>query len=401
MIFKYSAIDQAGSARQGTIEAVNVDVAISSLQKRGLVISNIAPEMQTTGLFSNLTIFSGVSNRDIVILSRQMATMFDAQVSALKVFRMLAGEATNVNLGIILNEVADDIQSGSPISLAMSKHPKIFSSFYTNMVKSGEESGKLDQVFIFLADYLDRSYEVTSKVKNAMIYPAFVAFTFITVMALMFTMVIPKISGILKESGQAIPIYTQIILWLSQFFVDYGVILLVLAVVGGGFFWRFSKTDTGKLSIDSAKISMPVIKNLYKKLYLSRIADNMNTLLISGIPMVRALELTADVVDNKVYERILRKANEDVKGGQPVSEAFGVREEIPGIFVQMMKVGEETGQLGKILKTLSNFYQREVMNAVDTMVGLIEPIMIVLLGLGVGILLAAVLMPIYNISAGM
>ena len=269
------------------------------------------------------------------------------------------------------------------------------------MVKSGEESGKLEQTFLFLADYLDRSYEVTSKVKNALIYPAFVGFTFFTVMILMFTMVIPKIAGILKDSGQSIPFYTQVVLWISNFVVDYGIFLLILFVIGGFFFWRFSRTEAGKISVDNTKISIPYLQILYRKLYLSRIADNMNTLLLSGIPMVRALELTADVVDNKVYENILRKANEDVKSGMPVSQALDHKKEIPGIFVQMIRVGEETGQVGKILKTMSSFYQREVINAVDTMVGLIEPVMIVGLGLGVGILLAAVLVPIYNISAGM
>ncbi len=401
MIFKYKAIEQAGAQRQGTIDAVSVDVAVSSLQKRGLTISEIIPEDEKKGLFSNITLFNGVSNRDVVILSRQMATMFDAQVSALKVFRMLAGESPSQQLGATLNEVADDVQAGSPISIAMAKHPKIFSSFYVNMVKSGEESGKLEQTFLFLADYLDRTYEVSSKVKNALIYPAFVAFTFLTVMILMFTMVIPKIAGILKDSGQEIPFYTKVVLGISNFVVDYGIFLLIILIIGGFFFWRFSRTEAGKLSVDNAKISVPYFKTLYTKLYLSRISDNMNTLLLSGIPMVRALELTADVVDNKVYENILRKANEDVKGGQPVSEALGGKKEMPGIFVQMIKVGEETGQLGKILKTMSNFYQREVINAVDTMVGLIEPVMIVSLGLAVGILLAAVLVPIYNISSGM
>jgi type IV pilus assembly protein PilC len=401
MIFTYKAIDQTGASKQGTIEAINVDVAISSLQKRGLIISDIKSEGGEKSIFTNFTFTRSVSNKDVVILSRQMATMFDAQVSALKVFRMLAGESSNPQLSAALNEVADDIQAGSPISVAMNKHPKIFSSFYVNMVKSGEESGKLEQTFMFLADYLDRTYEVTSKVKNALIYPAFVAFTFLTVMVLMFTMVIPKIAGILKDSGQEIPIYTQVVLWISNIIVDYGVFILVAAVIGGFFFYRFSRTEAGKTSIDSTKITIPYVKLLYRKLYLSRIADNMNTLLLSGIPMVRVLELTADVVDNKVYEGILRKANEEVKGGAPVSEALSRKDEIPGIFVQMMRVGEETGQLGKILKTMSSFYQREVMNAVDTMVGLIEPVMIVMLGLGVGILLAAVLVPIYNISAGM
>jgi type IV pilus assembly protein PilC len=205
----------------------------------------------------------------------------------------------------------------------------------------------------------------------------------------------------LKESGQAVPIYTKIVLGISDFFVSYGIILLIALIVGGFFLWRYLKTEGGKLAFDDMKITTPYIKNLYSKLYLSRIADNMNTMLVSGIPMVRGLDLTASVVDNLVYKQILEKTVEDVKGGSSVSNALEKHEQIPGIFVQMVKIGEETGQLGNILKTLANFYRREVTNSIDSIVSLIEPAMIVLLGLGVSFLLASVLVPIYSISSGM
>ena len=177
--------------------------------------------------------------------------------------------------------------------------------------------------------------------------------------------------------------------------------MLFRSIIGGFFLWRYLETESGKLALDDLKIKTPLIKNLYSKLYLSRIADNMNTMLISGIPMVRGLDLTASVVDNLVYRNILNQTVEDVKGGSSVSSALEKHEEIPGIFVQMVKIGEETGQLGNILKTLANFYRREVTNSIDSIVSLIEPAMIVLLGLGVAFLLASVLVPIYSISAGM
>jgi type IV pilus assembly protein PilC len=269
------------------------------------------------------------------------------------------------------------------------------------MVKAGEESGKLDQTFMYLADYLDRTYEVTSKVKTALIYPAFVIFTFVTVMILMLVVVIPKISTILTESGQEIPIYTKIVLGISNFFTDYGLFLLVALIIGGFFLWRYFKTKAGRLAYDNMKLTTPFIKNLYSKLYLSRIADNMNTMLVSGIPMVRGLDLTASVVDNLVYKNLLEETVEDVRGGSSVSSALEKHDEVPGIFVQMVRIGEETGQLGSILKTLASFYQREVTNSIDSLVSLIEPAMIILLGFGVSFLIASVLVPIYGISAGM
>ncbi|MCR4334267.1 MAG: type II secretion system F family protein [Patescibacteria group bacterium] len=400
MLFNYKAIDQDGGEKQGSIDAINLDVAIASLQRRGFVISSIKGD-EEGGIFKrNLSFFDRVSNKDVVILSRQMATLFEAQVSALRVFRLLSAETENAFLRKTLEEVSSDLQGGSSISNALAKHPKVFSEFYINMVKSGEESGRLDETFLYLADYLDRTYEVSSKARNALIYPAFVVFTFITVMVLMLTLVIPKISGILKESGQTIPIYTEVILGISDFFVNYGLILAAIVVIGSFFLWRFIQTDAGRLSLDRFKISIPFVSVLYKKLYLARISDNMNTMLLSGIPMIRVLELTSSVIDNQVYKNILENALELVKGGSSVSEALSRNNEIPGIMIQMMKIGEETGELGNILKTLAKFYTREVNNAVDTLVDLIEPVMIVMLGLGVGFLLAAVLIPIYNISAG-
>ncbi len=401
MLFNYRAIEKNGEQADGSIEAINVDVAISSLQRRGLIISSIKSTEKQPSIFSNL--FSGVShisNREVVILSRQMATLFEAQVSALQIFKLMAGESENPRPTVRLAQIAEDLQGGNSISKSLSKHPEVFSSFYISMVKAGEESGKLNDSFLMLADYLEHSYEVTSKVKNALIYPAFVVFTFIVVMILMLTKVIPSISQILIDSGQEVPIYTKVVIALSAFFVNYGLFLLIGVVVGGFFLVRFLRTASGKVSLSRFKIELPYIGDLYRKLYLSRISSNLFTMLASAIPIVRAVEITADVVDNQIYEEILKDSAESIKAGNTLSQAISKHEEMPGILIQMIRVGEETGELGSILKTLSRFYEREVTNAVDTLVGLIEPVMIVLLGLGVGFLLASVLIPIYNISAG-
>ncbi|MEA2715296.1 MAG: type pilus assembly protein PilC [Candidatus Parcubacteria bacterium] len=400
MLFNYQAVDETGATKSGSIDAINVDVAISSLQRRGLVLASIhQADVGGSFLSRNVSFFDRVGSKDIVILSRQLSTLFEAQVSALRVFRLLAAETENRLLASKLQIIADDIQSGSAMSASLAKHPKVFSSFYVNMVRAGEESGKLDETFLYLADYLDRTYELSSKVRGALIYPAFVVVTFFTVMILMFTLVIPKISGIIVESGAVIPWYTTIILGLSNFLVRYGFILLAAFVIVAFFVIRFIRTPPGRMAYDHFKLGIPYISSLFRKLYLSRMADNINTMLISGIPIVRALELTSDVINNKVYEEIMRGAIEAVKGGKTLSEALSNNpHEIPGIMVQMTKVGEETGEVGNILKTLAKFYTREVTTAVDSLVSLIEPAMIVLLGGGVAVLLASVLIPIYNIA---
>ncbi|MEX2010254.1 MAG: type II secretion system F family protein [Parcubacteria group bacterium] len=396
MLYKYQGLENTGAKKEGTIEAVTMDVAIDALQKRGLIITEIKPA--ETKPWYEKEFGGSVKNKDIVILSRQLATLFNAQVSALKVFTMLGTEVENKILREALSEIASDLQGGSSISTALSKHPKIFSDFYINMVKAGEETGKLNQTFEFLADYLERNYEVVSKAKNALIYPAFVIGVFIAVMILIFTVIIPKISIILIESGQPIPFYTQVVFSISNFLLDFGAILAAAIVIGIFMLVRYVRSDEGKHSLARFKISVPYIGDLYRKLYLSVIADNMNTMVASSIPMVRALEITAAVVGNDVYKRILLESVDAVRAGSPLSQSLSNREEIPGIFVQMIKVGEETGELGNILKTMAHFYQREVMNAVDTLVDLIEPVMIVSLGLGVGVVMASVLIPIYSIA---
>jgi type IV pilus assembly protein PilC len=401
MLFNYEAVDQTGAKKNGAVDAINVDVAISSLQRRGLTLTSVKEAgVPSSFLSKNISFFDRVSTKDVVILSRQLSTLFEAQVSALRVFRLLAGETENRTLGNKLTIIADDIQSGSSISTALAKHPKIFTTFYTNMVKAGEESGKLDETFMYLADYMDRTYELSSKVRGALVYPAFVVVTFFVVMILMFTMVIPKISGIILDSGAVIPWYTTLIMGISNFLVNYGFVLLGVLIVAGFLIVRFIRTPAGKYAFDQFKLRIPYISSLYRKLYLSRFSDNMNTMLISGIPIVRALELTSNVISNKVYEGILADAVEAVKGGKTLSESLSNNpNQIPGIMVQMMKVGEETGEVGSILKTMARFYTREVTTAVDSLVSLIEPAMIVMLGGGVAVLLASVLVPIYNIAS--
>ena len=340
MIFSYKAIDQHNTQREGTVEASNIDSAISTVQKRGYTVISIDPIKEKTSLYNiEIDWFQRIKRKDIVILSRQMATLFDAQVSALRIFRLLAAEAESPQVQRMLNTIADDLQSGSSISRSLSNHPDAFSPFYINMVRAGEESGSLSQSFNYLADYLDRSYQLVSKARNAMIYPAFVVGVFVLVMSLMLTMVIPRIAQILTDSGQELPIYTKIVIGLSNFLTSYIGFILVALALGGFGFWKFAQTDVGKRSIDEFKITIPFIGDLNRKLYLTRICDNLSTMLASGISMVQALEVTADVVDNMVYKEILEYTLFEVRSGRSFSDTVSEYKEIPGVLAQMSKVG--------------------------------------------------------------
>jgi type IV pilus assembly protein PilC len=401
MLFSYVAVDQTNIQREGTVEAPSIDAAITAVQKRGYTLVSIDEVSSKSGIFDiEIDLFGRVSNKDVVILSRQISTLFQAQVSPLRIFSLLSAEVENKKLATAMNQIVEDLQAGNSISRSLAAHPEIFSSFYVNLVKSGEESGSLDKSFGYLADYLDRQYEIQSKAKNALIYPAFVVGIFVIVMTLMMTQVIPSIATILIDSGQELPIYTQIVINISDFLANYiGYIVLALGV-GAAFFWRFSQTPVGRRAIDEFQLSLPYIGDLQRKLLLTRICDNLSTMLGSGISMVQAIEVTGDVVDNTVFKEIMSEVLIEVKGGRSFAESIAEYPQIPGVLAQMAKVGEETGSLAHILKTLSDFYRREANNAIDTMISLIEPIMIVMLGLGVGTLLASVLMPIYNLTSG-
>ena len=399
MLFDYVDIDSTNTEREGTVEAQSIDSAISSIQKRGYTIMSIDPkEVKNSLLNLKFSFFEGVSNKEIVILSRQIATLFQAHVSPLRIFRLLSTEMENTYLLNVLNKIVDDLQGGSSISRALSAHPDVFSVFYVNLVRSGEESGSLEKSFNYLADYLDRSYEIVSKAKNAMIYPAFVITVFFAVMGLMLTLVIPKIAAILTESGQELPIYTKIVIELSNFLVNYIAFIFIFFSVAVIILWRFIKTPVGRRAYDEFMLAIPYVGTLRRKLVLTKFCDNLSTMLSNGVSIVQAIEVTSDVVDNSVYKEILDAALFDVKAGRSFADALAEYPEIPGILVQMVKVGEETGSLSEIMGTLAVFYRREVNNAVDTLIGLIEPVMIVLLGLGVGVLLASVLMPIYSMT---
>lgn len=397
MLFSYKAIDRNGQQRLGEIEAQSRDLAIASLQGRDLIVVEVSTR-QKKSLLASFRFSDKVGLKDIVIMSRQLSTLFEAQVSVVKAFNLLADTTKSEGLKAAMLAVSQDLQAGISIEKAMGKHPKIFSDFYVGMVRTGSESGKLRETFAYLADYLERQYELKSKVGNALIYPSFILVTFIGVMVLVLTMIIPNLAGIIRESGQELPFQTRIIFGLSDFILEFGWLMLILIIGGGIALWRYARAAAGGAQLDRLKLKAPYFGNLYRKMYLTRIADNLNTMLSAGIPVVKALEITGGVVGNEIYRNILLDSANEVKAGNFISTAFERYEEMPSVMVQMMKIGEESGSIGVVLETLTRFYKREVDNAVDTLIGLIEPAMIIMLAVGVGILLTSVLSPMYNLA---
>lgn len=403
MLFKYKAINPDGSRAEGKIEGANEDDAIGALQDRQLIIVSLEP-FESKNLFGNTTTgfklpFFGpkVEEKDVVVFSRQIATLFQSGVSALRAFRLVSTETENPELKRILNLIGDDIQSGLSISVSMGKYDKIFGKFYSNMIKAGEESGKLDEAFNYLAEYMDRNFDLTQKLKKASVYPIFVSVTFVGVMTAMLIFVIPQMAGMLISEGQELPLITKIVLGVGNLAKNYGIIILIAGGVIGYYLHNLSETPAGKQYIDYFKLKIPVFKELNKKIFLSRLTDNLDTMLTSGVQIVRALEITSEVVDNTVFQDLLIRVSKKVKGGKSLSQSFYEEEELPNILVQMTKIGEETGKLGFILRSLSSYYKREVSTSIDTALSLIEPALIILLAGGVAVLLAAILIPMYSV----
>jgi len=399
MRYSYQAKKTTGEVTSGVYDASSREEALQALRASGLVVTDIEEKRSIANI--ELEFMSSVHNKDIVLLSRQLATLFNANVSALRIFSLLSEEVENPKLQTILFDVVSDLESGLQLSDSLAKHPKVFTKFYVNMIASGEETGRLPQTFQYLADYLERNYELTTKAKSALTYPAFVVLTFFAVMILMLTYIIPKVGIILTESGQDLPTYTKIVLGTSSFLVNYGFIFLAIIIIALVGLIYYLRQPAARQALTALALHTPYLGTMFKKIYLSRFSDNMHTMLDAGIPMLRALETSREVIGNRIYESIINDAIEQVRSGKALSDALAEYPDyVPGVLVQMIKVGEETGQIGTILETLAKFYKSEVSRAVDALVDLIEPAMIVFLGLGVGTLLAAVLVPIYNISTG-
>lgn len=402
MKFNYEARTKQGQLQSGVIEASSREAAIDVLQRNNLIILKLRAEIETPLFSRKINIFGKVRSKEVVIFSRQLSTLFGAKVPLVESLQILSGQTPNAFFQEVIMDLAKELEGGMALSQAMSRHPKVFSSFYISMIKSGEVSGKLEEVFDYLADSLERQFTLSSKVFNALIYPAIVLVVFIIIIILMFTYVLPKLKTMVEESGQELPLPTQIVFAISDFMINYGVYFLPILLIGGIYGARyFFSTSEGKFLKDKMVLRMPLFGILFQKMELARFSDSLGTLVAGGLPIVQAIEITSDVVDNEEYRVIFQKTAEQVKKGFTISsilKSYPVI--IPPMVSQMIYVAEETGKLEEILKRISKFYSEETSRTLDTLVTLIEPLMVVVMAGFVFVLILAVLMPFYNFAAG-
>jgi type IV pilus assembly protein PilC len=398
MKFQYKARSKDGPIKSGLVVAADQERAEQLLSENGLII--ISLEQEKESLFARINPFGkSVSNKDIVLFSRQLATLVSARVPILQALRILEEQISNQYLITIVQDLIKSVENGESLSLAMNKHEKVFSSVYVSLVKSGEVSGSLDKSLSYLADQQEKDYELRAKVKSAMTYPGFVLGALGVVGVLMFKFVLPKLTSVLEEQGGELPVISKGLIAFTHFFDKFWwmVILLFACLVVAVRF--YVSTEKGRYNWDSLKIRLPIVGDIFKKIYLARFARNLSTLVIGGIPIIKALQIVADVINNVVYREIVLESVTKISAGKSISEGLSGHPEFPNIVTQMVKVGEQTAQLDEIMNKLALFYEKEVDTKVATLSTLLEPIIMIILGLGVGLLVAGVLMPIYNLAS--
>jgi len=402
MKFNYQARTKEGETQTGVVEAGSREAAIETLQRHDLVVVFLEGLSEAPIYTRSLKIFQRIKSKEITVFYRQLAILFEASVSPLDSLRILAEQTSNQLFKDLIFEVEEDVRGGETLSSAMSKRPKVFSPFYVNVVRAGEATGKLHEVLRYLADHAEREYNLTFKVKGAFTYPIAIFSMFLVVGTLMMIFVVPQLTSMLKEMGTELPITTKILISVSEFMKSFWwllAIILVGAVVG---IMRATKTEKGRHVIDILKLKIPVFKGLFQKIYLARFSENFKTLLVGGIPILKALDITSTVIGNSVYEKIIQEAKDRVRVGKTIASAFsGYPKQFTPMLTQMVAVGEKTAALEPILDKVALFYQQEVDRMVSNMTQLIEPMMILVLGGAVGFLVASILMPIYNIGSSL
>ncbi len=399
-IYYYKARNKNGEYLEGLMDSASSESVAQILLSKKLAILEISLKPKNSYTFIlNKLLFKRVSSKDLVIFFRQISVMLDANLPLVKALKILSVQAENKTLKNIIVGLADEIDGGSPLSSAMAFYPEVFSGFYVNIVHSGETSGRLSEVMNYLADQKEKDYELQSKIKSAMIYPVFVLVLLLAVSFIVMTFVIPGITETLAESGAELPLITRVLIAMSSFLRDFWWLVISLVFLLSFFVVFWSKTDSGKRIIDIVKLKIPIFGGIYKNIYIVRICLSFATLIRGGVPIATSLGIVKDVVDNSVYADILAKAMASVDEGNSISEAFSNNSYIPIVVPQMMEVGEESGKLDEVLTKVSDFYTKEIDNTVRNLSVLLEPFIMLVLGLGVGLFIAAVILPMWQLSS--
>ena len=394
-VFVYRAKDSTGEDRTGEIETSDLHTAVITLRKKGLIVIKVSPHL---GQENFLTRFlNRVSFSDLVSVTRQLATMVGAGLVLSDALDILSEQQEHKKLGKVLSEVSSDVKSGLTLAQAFGKHPEVFPSLYVNLVKSGEASGKLDEVLLKMSDSLEKEREFKSRVRGAMVYPVIVITMMGMVMLIMVTFVMPRLTSLYKQSSIELPLPTKILIGISDFIIGFWWLIIALVVIGVVIFRRWVHSPSGSLIFDSLVLKIPLVGKIITSVTLTNFCRTFGLLIGSGIPLLDSINIVADVTTNTSFKTALKQAYEGVAKGLSFSSLLNANI-FPKLVPQMVKVGEETGKVDEIFYKLASYFESESDNMVKNLTVAIEPVVLVILGVGVAFLVIAVILPIYKLT---
>ena len=399
MKFIYQAKDKQGNIRAGKVEARSSDTAVSILQGYDLIVLEISPEKKLTFFDEIFGRKTRVSKKDLAIFMRQFSTLLESQVPLGEALKTLFLQAATPAIRDLVFELVSELDAGSPLSKAVEKRSDIFGEFYTQMIKSGEISGRLEEVLSYLADYAEHENDLINKTKSAAAYPIFLFGTFLVVAVVITVALAPQMVSIFEEFGKTPPLGTKILIFVGEFFRNWGIVAAVLML---GIIWlliNYFRSFEGRRIGGVYILKLPILGEVYKKIFISRFCETAGTLIRGGIPVVTAFEVAGEATGNYVYQKIGYKVADGIKKGESISSILkDYYEYLPPLVSQMVAVGEGTGRLDSILGRVASYFQKDVDRAFSTMIDLLQPILVIIIGILVAFLVAAVLLPIYQLA---
>jgi type IV pilus assembly protein PilC len=394
-VFTYSGRTRTGQVITGQMEAPSRDVVVAKLRSQQILATSV--KARARDISFDITLGSGVSDKEIAIFTRQFATMIDAGLPLVQCLEILASQQDNKSFKKVLNDIRGSVEGGSTFAAALRKHPKIFSDLYVNMVEAGEAGGILDTILNRLAAYIEKAIQLKKKVKSAMIYPTTIVSVAIAVVTFLLIFVIPTFKSMFEGFGAALPMPTQIVLACSNFVRTYFIFLGAGAagiVVGLRLYY---KTASGRKLIDTILLKLPIFGVLIRKVAVAKFTRTLGTLIASGVAILDGLDITARTAGNKVVEEAVQRTRASISEGRTLAEPLKASGVFPPMVVQMIAVGEQTGALDSMLSKIADFYDEEVDVAVSNLTSLLEPLLMIFLGLVIGGVVIAMYLPIFKL----
>ena len=394
-VFAYKAKTEEGKVTRGNIEATSKKEALAELGMMDLIVFEVEP--LNSFLNTEINLRSGLKPKDFIIFLRQFATLISAGILLVESLDLLAEQTTNPRLKAILEDLSTEVQEGSPLSVSMSKHPAVFPNLLIQMIQSAEVSGRLEEVLEQMANYYEKQYRNKQKVTTAMTYPIVVGVLALVITAFLLIFIVPIFGEMFASFGSELPAITQMVLGLSQWFQKYWVLILVFLLATIFLLRYLSQRDKMAYSFDYLQLKIPIVGMFLQKTILARMTQTLSSLLNSSVPILQALDVTSQVVDNRVVEEVLLAAKKDVEQGESLAKPMEAHWFFPNLIIQMIKVGEASGSLDEMLKKASDIYEQEVEEASEKLQSLIEPLLIVFLSVIVGFIVLSIVIPMFGL----